>query len=459
MSAALNQLSTIAQQAASIQVSGKLVAKQEQLVSLELSIKSYGTQFFIESKRAQRQGGFYREPLKDALPKVAKTVGEIVDIDQESIAVKSSKSPLKGKALKELCIDALYETFNLEPPSAEALQEAQKAKQKAANAKRQRREEFIAMLTTGRIKEWNRMGQETKDLAPFQNVKLSGLNLAKMNFVDIPGGDFANSDLGHARAQQCKLAKSNFKQANLTAACFHDSNLKQVDFTQASLDKAVFKGCDLQGANFTGTNLQTTRFENCYHDETTIWDAANMPKKGLRWLGQGVDPVALAAVEARKKTEGPVDIAQFMKRLEKNIDKARVDKALKMLKKDSFQLFIDVNDEALTGVVKSQNDPDLVYSCQLTASGDFGCCTQNLNPCGGLRGALCKHIMVLIIGLANSGEMDADTLDDWVQRSLLQSPKLDKDAMSAILLKYKGADAGEIDWRPTETVPEDFYVF
>jgi hypothetical protein len=25
-------------------------------------------------------------------------------------------------------------------------------------------------------------------------------------------------------------------------------------------------------------------------------------------------------------------------------------------------------------------------------------------------------------------------------------------------LKYQGAQAGEIDWRPTETVPEDFYA-
>jgi len=36
---------------------------------------------------------------------------------------------------------------------------------------------------------------------------------------------------------------------------------------------------------------------------------------------------------------------------------------------------------------------------------------------------------------------------------------LDKEAMSAILLRYKGAEAGEIDWRPTETLPEDFYAY
>ena len=28
-----------------------------------------------------------------------------------------------------------------------------------------------------------------------------------------------------------------------------------------------------------------------------------------------------------------------------------------------------------------------------------------------------------------------------------------------VFLRYKAAEAGEIDWRPTETIPEDFYTF
>jgi hypothetical protein len=30
--------------------------------------------------------------------------------------------------------------------------------------------------------------------------------------------------------------------------------------------------------------------------------------------------------------------------------------------------------------------------------------------------------------------------------------------MSATFLRYKGAEAGEVDWRPTETIPEDYYT-
>jgi hypothetical protein len=34
---------------------------------------------------------------------------------------------------------------------------------------------------------------------------------------------------------------------------------------------------------------------------------------------------------------------------------------------------------------------------------------------------------------------------------------LDEEVMSEPLLRYKSAVAGEIDWRPTETIPEDYY--
>jgi hypothetical protein len=30
--------------------------------------------------------------------------------------------------------------------------------------------------------------------------------------------------------------------------------------------------------------------------------------------------------------------------------------------------------------------------------------------------------------------------------------------MTEAFLQYKGAEAGEVDWRPTETIPEDFYA-
>src|SRR5439155_3746425 len=125
-----------------------------------------------------------------------------------------------------------------------------------------------------------------------------------------------------------------------------------------------------------------------------------------------------------------------------NTDAAKLTKALAMLKAERFRLYAQVASDFLVGVVKSQSDPDLVYSCRLAGDGVYGCCTQNLNVCGGLRGSLCKHLLVLIVGLARGGELDPNLVDQWVLLSQGQKPVLDKDAMSETFLRYKGAEAG-----------------
>ena len=178
---------------------------------------------------------------------------------------------------------------------------------------------------------------------------------------------------------------------------------------------------------------------------------------------------AAAAKEAEKakkqlaraieKAVGKVtDVASFAKALELRIEKAKLDKAAKMLKASRFELFNDVTDQDVTGVVKSQTDPDLVYACRLAHDGQFSCCTQNLNVCGGLHGSVCKHLLVLVIGLVQAGKLDPSTIDAWIAKTHGVKPELDKDSMGTIFIKYKGAEAGEIDWRPTETIPEDFYA-
>ena len=165
------------------------------------------------------------------------------------------------------------------------------------------------------------------------------------------------------------------------------------------------------------------------------------------------DPNAVSA--SGKK---PIDLPGFIKNLTANTDSSRMSKVTKMLRAERFQLFSQVTDEHVTGVVKSQTDSSLVYACRLGKNGQFFCCTQNLNHCGGLRGALCKHILVLAIGLAQSGELDPTTANAWAKASRTKKPDLDKDDATATFVRYKGAEAGEIDWRPTETIPEDYYA-
>ena len=165
-----------------------------------------------------------------------------------------------------------------------------------------------------------------------------------------------------------------------------------------------------------------------------------------------------ADARREKSRPKPTDVAGFLDRLKKVTDESKLDKAMKMLKADRFRLFAKVEPDGLVGVVKSQSDPSLVYSCRLGSDGKYACCTQNLNICGGLRGSPCKHLLVLILGLTQAGDLDPATAHDWTQAGRGRKPELDKDAMTETLLQFKGAEAGEVDWRPTETIPEDFYA-
>jgi hypothetical protein len=154
----------------------------------------------------------------------------------------------------------------------------------------------------------------------------------------------------------------------------------------------------------------------------------------------------------------PVDFGGFMSRLQRVTEAGKLEKATAMLQAERFRLYARVHADHLVGVVKSQTNPGLVYSCRIGSDGKYACCTQNLNVCGGLRGAPCKHLLVLLVGLAQAGELDPSTAHAWTQATRGQKAELDKDAMTATFLNYKGAEAGEIDWRPTETIPEDFYA-
>jgi uncharacterized protein YjbI with pentapeptide repeats len=84
---------------------------------------------------------------------------------------------------------------------------------------------------------------------------------------------------------------------------------------------------------------------------------------------------AKANKQLAKKIEKAVgkvtDIATFLKALELRIEKPKIDKATKMLKASGFKLFNDVTDQWVSGVVKSQTDPDLVYACRLDHEGHY----------------------------------------------------------------------------------------
>jgi hypothetical protein len=154
---------------------------------------------------------------------------------------------------------------------------------------------------------------------------------------------------------------------------------------------------------------------------------------------------------------------EFAAQVEGVTDGAKLSKARQMLKAEKFQLYAEVHPGEVCGIVRSQSSGSRVYDCRLADTGKYSCCTQNLITCVVSRGSPCKHLLVLVVGLVKTGQLDPATALEWLRLAgkmgrTADGFKPDKDVVAAAFLKYKGAEAGEVDWRPTETIPEDFYA-
>lgn len=395
-------------------------------------------------------------------------------LDLDSITSQSKKCPVKGKQLQELAKAAWCEAFEVELPSPEEHQALKKAK---SASKREVRAEMLEELrgAAGGVKKWNRRtAKEFQAAGDFRRSDCNSLDLVSVKFkgVDFQASKFENAILNKATFQKgCDFRKANFVGADLREAILRGVVLEQADFRLADLRKAILTGCSLKGCSFADANMTNVdlsksdlrgadfssaklsgKFSGASYDEKTKFPNKFGKTSEMKWQGHGLPPD-----QRTKRSKSKMDFSLFMERLAQSVDAARLKNALKMLQANAFELYSESDSDHLAGIVKSQTDSSLVYSCHLDSAGSFSCCTQNLNACGGLRGALCKHLLVLIIGLAKQGKMDLQLVDAWAESSQQNKPTLDKDQMASLLLKYKGAEAGDVDWRPTETVPEDFY--
>lgn len=170
--------------------------------------------------------------------------------------------------------------------------------------------------------------------------------------------------------------------------------------------------------------------------------------------------------EQRRSAPAASDLAGLLAVLPQRLDgragergeraRNRVDNVRRMLAAESFRLYHDLAPTRIQGIVRSQSDGERFYACSLAADGAHACCSERLNPCGGLRDGACKHILVLLLGLVQAGQLEAGRADEWLCASIGQRAALDREAMAELLLRYQGAQAGTLDWRPVDTIPEDF---
>ena len=400
-----------------------------------------------------------------------------VRLDTLSASCQPVPRGKKKEEFRQLALMAWAEAFGLPDLTPAGVQKFVDTQTKA-NA--DLRQELLAELAGGEVgvEKWNaRALRERHNIGALRNLDFKGARLDGVNFedTDLEGSSFEGASLQRASFQRAKCAGVNFTDANLTESRLHSSlfdgsnltgaNLTRCDcastsfgganLSQANLEGAAFRYVNLQAADFSEANLEGTQFIGGTYNPSTKLPREFVSASSWNFIPI-LEPIPDAPTEAPEV--GSLDFASFVEQIQKKIEQGRIDKAWSMLKSERFELFTDVTSDALMGVVKSQSSSDLVYSCRLSSDGAYSCCTQNLKPCGGLRGSLCKHLLVLILGLARAGKLDPATVNHWVDLSRSQKAAIDKDLMSTTFLRYKGAEAGEVDWRPTETIPEDFYA-
>lgn len=449
-------------------------------------------------------GYWYRGKFSEGMLQVAEMCGAGQPFNKrgtliyESIEVTCKGASKSSTDLKILALEAWCEAFGLEPP------DFKKMKDEVSKGEAQRLEvgkQLLELLKSGSegVQEWNKSSHHKKKLCDFKKSDLQGKDLTALKLDE---NDFKSSNFDQANLTKAFIVNSNIRSCTFRGATMHGAKLKSpnfanCDFTGADLDKATiegsysgcifdnakftgghiegsalskasfvntdfssarFCGCDLKGVDLSTTTLNKAEFYSCSYDAETKWPPGFAKPEGVTFRGSGADPFK---VEALKKSaiSGAIDFDTLIQQLNKQFDQSRFKKSMKMLQSEKFQLFSEVADDSVVGVVKSQTDADLVYSCRLTGGGEFFCCTQNLNVCGGLRGSLCKHLLVLLIGLAKANELDPTKTYQWVMQSLAIKPELNREIATEVFLRYQAAEAGELDWRPTETMPEDYYAY
>jgi hypothetical protein len=321
--------------------------------------------------------------------------------------------------------------------------------------------DWLAVLRSGPdgVRKWNRLTRAGRKVVRLTGADLAGCDLAGMNLYDADAGraSFARAALSGARLEGGTFDGADFTGAKLDGADLSSARFRGASFAGADLTGSDLTCSSLQGADLTGAALGEATFDGAWFDKDTRWPEGFVVPAEMTWYGRGTDP----RLVGKGKKAVAVDINGLMARLNAVIDPKRMKRTLDMLKSGKNQLFAEVEPAHVRGIVRSQRDEGLVYSCVLTDDGTYACCTPDLSPCMGLRGEPCKHILVLVIGLARAGRLDVATADRWVVAGAARNHrwnKTTKNHVSDTLLKYKGVEAGEVDWRPTETIPEDFYA-
>ena len=182
--------------------------------------------------------------------------------------------------------------------------------------------------------------------ADLRGANLFGANLsdadlrgANLSDADLPGADLSCANLRGADLSGADLSCANLRGANLFGA-----NLSDADLPGADLSGANLRDADLSGANLRGADLSGASMDQMIWDIHTVFYPLQCPDSGS-YIGY-------------KKASGLVvelEIPADARRSSATSRKCRASKA-KVLS------ITDINGNPAGGQVKSNYDPDFVYT-------------------------------------------------------------------------------------------------
>ena len=181
-----------------------------------------------------------------------------------------------------------------------------------------------------------------------------GGSRANLRDADLSGADLSGANLRDADLSGANLRDANLRGADLSGANLRDADLSGADLSFANLSNANLRGANLRGADLSGANLSCANLSNANLSgasmDQMIWDIHTVfyplqcPDSGS-YIGY-------------KKASGLVvelEIPADARRSSATSRKCRASKA-KVLS------ITDINGNPAGGQVKSNYDPDFVYT-------------------------------------------------------------------------------------------------
>ena len=176
------------------------------------------------------------------------------------------------------------------------------------------------------------------------NLRGADLSCADLRNANLFGADLSDANLSDANLSGADLSCADLRNANLRGANLSDANLRGADLSCADLRNANLFGADLSDANLSDANLSGASMDQMIWDIHTAFYPLQCPDSGS-YIGY-------------KKASGLVvelEIPADARRSSATSRKCRASKA-KVLS------ITDINGNPAGGQVKSNYDPDFVYT-------------------------------------------------------------------------------------------------